>query len=77
MAVLAGWAPVWATGSKGSIEKCPVLAGIECLTIFADNDKNRGGSKRRAYAPNGGPVEDEELFGYRAGSDWNDLGQVS
>ena len=39
LAVLAsGWAPVWAATSAGMIERFPVLHGIECLTIFADND---------------------------------------
>lgn len=34
----SGWAPVWAATSAGMIERFPVLHGIECLTIFADND---------------------------------------
>jgi putative DNA primase/helicase len=39
LAILAsGWAPVWAATSAGMIERFPVLSGIECLTIFADND---------------------------------------
>ena len=39
---LAGMAlnfcPAWALGDAGSIERFPVLSGIECLTILADND---------------------------------------
>jgi len=39
LAVLArGWGPVWACLAAGGIGKFPVLAGIEALTIFADND---------------------------------------
>ena len=39
LAILAsGWEPVWAATSAGMIERFPVLPGIECLTIFADND---------------------------------------
>jgi putative DNA primase/helicase len=33
-----GWRPVWACLSAGGIERLPVLAGIESLTIFADAD---------------------------------------
>jgi putative DNA primase/helicase len=34
----AGWRPVWAALSAGGIKRFPVLAGVECLTIFADAD---------------------------------------
>lgn len=34
----AGRQPIWAMGSKGGIASLPVLAGIECLSIFADHD---------------------------------------
>jgi hypothetical protein len=30
--------PVWALGSAGAIAAFPVLAGVECLTILAEND---------------------------------------
>jgi putative DNA primase/helicase len=33
-----GLRPVWACGSAGEIAKFPVLGGIECLTILAEND---------------------------------------
>jgi putative DNA primase/helicase len=36
--LLAGGSPVWACGSAGGIDGFPVLLGIECLTVFADND---------------------------------------
>ena len=32
----AGWRPIWACGSLVNLTKFPVLAGIECLTVFAD-----------------------------------------
>ena len=35
----AGWRPVWAATSAGSISRFPVLPGIETLTIFADADR--------------------------------------
>jgi putative DNA primase/helicase len=37
--LLSGWRPVWAATSAGGIERFPVLSGIECLTIFADDGK--------------------------------------
>jgi hypothetical protein len=37
--LLSGWAPIWAANSCGAIERFPILAGIECLTIFADDDE--------------------------------------
>ncbi|MGM4958103.1 DUF7146 domain-containing protein [Bradyrhizobium sp. 604_D8_N2_3] len=35
-----GWRPVWALGCADAIRTLPPMAGIECLTIFADNDKS-------------------------------------
>jgi hypothetical protein len=32
--------PMWAAGSTVTLAKFPVLAGVECLTILADNDEN-------------------------------------
>jgi putative DNA primase/helicase len=36
--LLSGWAPVWAAMSCNAISNFPVLSGIECLTIFHDDD---------------------------------------
>jgi putative DNA primase/helicase len=38
-AMMLGFVPMWALGSAGAIANFPVLSGIECLTIIADNDK--------------------------------------
>lgn len=46
----AGWAPIWACLSAGSIAKFPVLQGIECLTVFADHDESRTGQTAAAKA---------------------------
>ena len=32
--------PMWAAGSTVTLAKFPILGGIECLTILADNDEN-------------------------------------
>jgi hypothetical protein len=42
-AMTMDFCPLWATGSTVTMEKFPVLAGIECLTILADNDENEAG----------------------------------
>ena len=34
--VAAGWRPIWACGSLGALQRFPLQAGIEHLTIFAD-----------------------------------------
>jgi hypothetical protein len=39
-----GVSPVWATLSAGTMARFPVLPGIECLSIFADNDASGTGS---------------------------------
>ena len=44
-AMMMGFHPMWATGSAGIIAKFPVLDGIECLTILADNDENGAGQR--------------------------------
>ena len=36
--LLSGWRPMWACGSTSGIDSFPVLPGVECLTVFADND---------------------------------------
>ncbi len=39
----AGWRPIWAAGAAGAIARFPVLAGIDALTVFADNDETGAG----------------------------------
>jgi hypothetical protein len=46
--VLLGLGPAWAAGSANGIEKFPVLAGVETLTILVDNDANQVGPKAAA-----------------------------
>jgi len=36
--LLSRWAPLWAVTSAGAIARFPLLAGLECLTIFTDGD---------------------------------------
>jgi hypothetical protein len=41
------YTPAWALGSAGAIASFPVLSGVECLTIFGENDS---ANKRAAQA---------------------------
>jgi hypothetical protein len=45
-AYLAGFRPVWATGSAGGIATFPVLPGVEALTILGE--VGDGGANQRA-----------------------------
>lgn len=38
-----GYGPVWACLSEGTMRRFPAIDGVEALTIFADNDRNRVG----------------------------------
>ena len=42
-AMMMGFSPMWAMGSTSQMAKLPVLDGIECITILADNDGNGAG----------------------------------
>lgn len=44
-ALAAPFRPVWACLSAGGMAAFPVLAGIEALTIFADNDASGAGQR--------------------------------
>jgi hypothetical protein len=40
---MLGFSPAWALGNAGAIERFPVLAGIDALTILVDRDANGAG----------------------------------
>ena len=75
---LAGMAlafcPAWALGDAGSIERFPVLSGIECLTILADNDPT--GQNAAIECSSRWTAEGREVFrvsSVRAGEDIADV----
>ena len=43
--MMMGFIPMWAAGSTSTMESFPLLDGIECLTVMADNDEKGGGLK--------------------------------
>ncbi len=71
-----GWRPVWAAACAGGIEKFPVLAGIEAISIFADaDDKGAGIRSARACAERWREAGREAtIFIPPSGTDWNDVG---
>lgn len=40
-----GFSPVWSLLTAGALARFPVLPGIECLSIFADNDHVKNGKQ--------------------------------
>jgi hypothetical protein len=42
-AVIMGFCPMWAAGSAAQLAAFPVIAGIESLTVIADNDRKTPG----------------------------------
>jgi hypothetical protein len=70
-----GWRPVWAATSAGAIASFPVLPGIECITVFSDNDESGAGLKAankcyKRWVSAG--VEFANIPCPRTG-DWNDM----
>jgi putative DNA primase/helicase len=49
-AIAKGFRPCWSTGSAGVMAAFPILAGIEALTLFADNDASGTGLRAAAGA---------------------------
>lgn len=73
--IAAGWAPVWAAGSAGTIKTFPILLGIGALTVFADHDASGAGlDAARACAGRWADAGREAtiMSPPTAGTDWND-----
>jgi hypothetical protein len=49
-AMMMNFVPMWAMGSTGTMAAFPILAGIEALTIIADNDPNEAGIEAASTA---------------------------
>jgi len=71
-----GWRPVWCCGSAGAECAFPVLAGIEALTIFADNDANGVGLAAARQCAQAWLHAGAEVFirtPNSVGADWQDV----
>ena len=67
-----GWAPVWAAGSAGGVEAFPVLPGVECITVFADQGE-RGVEAAAGCAGRWRAAGHEaRVVAPRLAGDWND-----
>jgi len=72
----AGLQPAWAVGDAGNLGSFPVLAGIEALTIFVDNDAGATGQRRALEYSRRSTDSRREVFCVvleRQGNDLNDI----
>ena len=72
--LFSGYAPVWAMGSAGAIERLPILGGVESLAVFADYDDAGLAAARscgRRWADEGREVLIARPHHLR--TDWNDV----
>jgi Toprim domain len=79
--MMQDWRPVWALGSDKGVANLPILPGIECLTIFGDNDREDKRGRRagqqaaaacaRRWREVG--VEVQVRIPKGDGRDWNDV----
>jgi phage/plasmid primase-like uncharacterized protein len=68
--------PAWALGSAGAIERFPVLAGIDCLTILVDNDESYVGQSAAAVCAErwtAAGCEVVEIIPRTVGEDFDDI----
>ncbi len=68
---IIGWGPVWAAGSRGGVERFPVLPG-HALTIFADGDPPGLAAARVCAARWNDAGSEASIWAAPAGTDWND-----
>jgi hypothetical protein len=77
LSVMAGgWSPVWATVDAGNMAAFPVLAGIESLTLFADNDESGTGRNAAEACARRWRAAGREVgivMPLKPGTDFNDL----
>lgn len=73
--ILTDRCPAWAALDAGQLAGFPVLAGIECLTIFVDHDLNRTGQDAadQCAARWGGAGVQVDLLTPNRPADFNDL----
>lgn len=71
-----GVSPVWATLTAGTLARFPVLPGIDCLSIFADNDASGTGGNAANQCAEGWTAAGRECVIWmppNIGADFNDL----
>jgi hypothetical protein len=68
--------PAWAAGSAANMQSFPVLAGVDCLTLLADNDANGVGERAAQECAQrwlAAGKDLELLIPNKAGVDFNDV----
>jgi DNA primase len=68
--------PLWATGSTSLMAAFPVLSGIECLTFFADRDRNEAGERAAKTAAARWQAAGREVHALRLRDGFGDLNDV-
>ncbi len=72
------WMPIWSTVSAGTMADLPVVAGIEQLTIYADNDaRGTGLSAARSLAARWHEAGREVWISTPPRGDWNQFREVA
>jgi hypothetical protein len=75
-AMAKGFRPLWATGTTSLLASFPVLAGIECLTILADRDRNEAGERAAKTAAASWRAAGRETHILRRKTGFGDLNDV-
>ena len=79
--MLSGWRPIWVTTSAGAIQRFPVLAAIEALTIFGTRTPSAWRQQNSAPCAGSKPEEEARIcsprdrlrYDFEAPlKDWND-----
>lgn len=76
--MVTGWRPVWCAIDAGNIAAFPLLAGVDCLTVFADHDP--AGMKAAMACQQRWRAAGRECTiaaPPAAGTDWNDLREAT
>ena len=68
-----GFKPCWAVASAGAVERFPVLGGIECLTILAENDDTNARAVEACAARWHAAGAEVHIIRSTRGSDLNDV----
>ena len=74
-----GFTPAWAVGNAGGLGSFPVLAGIEALSIFVDNDFKAAGQRRARLCSERWTQAGREVFRITpntVGADLNDVAKA-
>jgi phage/plasmid primase-like uncharacterized protein len=76
LSVVASGAPCWACVDASNLQRLPILAGVNRLDIWADNDRSNVGQDAASQLANRWTRAGKEvrvLIPDQVGADWNDV----